>query len=156
MICQNPMMNPTMVQMNPMMMNPMMCQNPMMNPMMVQMNPMMMNPMIGQNPMMNPMMCPIDQMGQNMGTGNNNTWNLFFEDKWNKKTTYIFISPEKNVSEAINLYKIKSGTMDDKTAKFIYNGKNLILDIKISQSGLQNNSIITTISTKNVLGSFNN
>ena len=124
--------------------------------MMVQMNPMMMNPMIGQNPMMNPMMCPIDQMGQNMGTGNNNTWNLFFEDKWNKKTTYIFISPEKNVSEAINLYKIKSGTMDDKTAKFIYNGKNLILDIKISQSGLQNNSTITTISTKNVLGAFNN
>ena len=135
-------------------MNPMICQNPMMNPTMVQMNPMMMNPMMCQNPMMNPMMCLIDQMGQNMGTGNNNTWNLFFEDKWNKKTTYIFISPEKNVSEAINLYKIKSGTMDDTTAKFIFNGKQLFYELKISQSGLQNNSTISVVSIKSVIGAF--
>ena len=155
----NPMMNPMMGgQMNPMM-NPMMGgqMNPMMNPMMGgQMNPMM-NPMMGGQ--MNPMMMGMGQMGQNMPPqniqiGDNDGWNLIFEEKKEKKKTTIIISPDKKVSEAINLYKIKSGTMDDTTAKFIFNGKQLFYELKISQSGLQNNSTISVVSIKSVIGAF--
>ena len=72
--------------------------------------------------------------------------------KKKKKKTTIIISPDKKVSEAINLYKIKSNTMDDKTAKFIFNGKQLFYDLTISQSGLQNNSTISVVSIKSVIG----
>ena len=170
----NPMMS-QMGQMNPMM-NPMMGQMqgmgiPMMGQTMgITMNPMMgmpMNPMIGgqMGPMMgvpmNPMMgMPMNPNllvnpaagNQNVQIGDSDGWNLIFEEKREKKKTTIIISPDKKVSEAINLYKIKSNTMDDKTAKFIFNGKQLFYDLTISQSGLQNNSTISVVSIKSVIG----
>ena len=48
------------------------------------------------------------------------------------------------------MYKIKTGTTED--FKFIFNGKDVIKDIKISQTGLTNNSTITVISLQDVEG----
>ena len=168
-------MNPMMMgggQMNPMMMggsqmNPMMMGGIQMNPMMMgggQMNPMMMggiqmNPMMMGGIQMNPMMMG-DQMNPMMGMNSPQTvnigdaagWNLIFEEKKDKKRTVITISPDKTVNEAISLYKIKTGAKGNEDFKFIFNGKQLFYELKISQSGLTDNSVISVISTKNVIG----
>ena len=155
----NPMgMDPTMG-MNPMGMNPMgmnpMGMNPMgMNPM--GMNPMGMNPMginpMGINPMgMNPMGINPMGMNKNVTIGDNEGWNLIFEDKKGNKRITVTISPDKTVQEAINIYKIKAN-LDDNQAKFIFNGKSLCTTLTLSQSGLNNNNVITVVTTKNVIG----
>ena len=137
-------MNPMMMggQMNPMMMGGQM------NPMMMggQMNPMMMggqiNPMMGMNPT------------QTVNIGDTGGWNLIFEDKRDKKRTIVTISPDKKVNEAISLYKIKTGTKENEEFKFIFNGKQLFYELTISQSGLTDNSVISVISIKNVIGAI--
>ena len=155
---QNMGMNP--MGMNPMGMNPMgmntMGMNPMgmdptmgMNPM--GMNPMGMNPM-GMNPMgMNPMGINPMGMNKNVTIGDNEGWNLIFEDKKGNKRITVTISPDKTVQEAINIYKIKAN-LDDNQAKFIFNGKSLCTTLTLSQSGLNNNNVITVVTTKNVIG----
>ena len=135
-------------QMNPMMMNNM---NPMMmNQMMNNMNPMMMNQMN-----MNPMML---MMFQNMNNNNNNNnnnqevWNLFFKTKnGTEQAVMIVVSPDVTVKEAINLYRIKTNQLND-AINFIFNGKQLDLNLKLSQSGLNNASTITVIGLKDVEG----
>ncbi len=145
----NNMMNPMNNMMNPMnnMMNPM---NNMVNPMMnVMPNNMMMNNMM---PMMNNNMA--NQM-QNQNT-NSMIWNLFFQRKINNnnQTINVAIDPDKLFIEAINLFKIKANIDENQNIqlKFIFNGKDVIKTIKISQTGLQNNSTITVISLSDVQG----
>ena len=120
-----------------------------------QMNPMMgmgMNPMMGMN-QMNPMMGMgmNPTMGQNV-FGDTEGWNLVFEEKSGGKKTTIRINPDKTVQEAINLYKIKNGTKENFSYFFIFNGKQLNYQLKISQSGLKNFDKITVISKLNLIG----
>ena len=157
-------------------MNPMMGGNGMgmgMNPMMggngmgMGMNPMMggntmgmgMNPMMGGNGMgmgMNPMMMNF-AMGMNnaggyVNIGDEGGWNLIFEEKNGSKRINITISPDKTVQAAINMYKIKTNQVGNDQMKFIFNGKQLATSLTLSQSGLQNSSVITVVSLRNVEG----
>ena len=146
----NQMMDPTMMNMNPMMMqmggmNPMMMQMGGMNPMMMQMGGM--NPM-GMNNNFNMNM----DMNMNMNIGDNQGWNLLFEEKNGESSITVTISPDKTVREAINLYKIKANKDANAQMKYIFNGKQLAYDLTLSQSGLQNNSKITVVSIQNVIG----
>ena len=95
----------------------------------------------GMNNMMNQDSVKIDD---------NKGWNLIFENQNDKQTYNIRISEHKNVSEAINLYKIKSGR--EGKMKFIFNNKELCADLKICQSGLSNLSRILVISLQNLKG----
>ena len=158
-------MNPNMMMNQGMMgMGGNMGMNPMMNNMMNQ-GMMGMGGNMGMNPMMNNMMNQAMMgMGGMQGVGNamnmeqfgsiniedQNGWNLIFEDQEKIKIA-IRISEQKLVKEAINIYKIKSMKTQQK-CKFIYNNKELCGDLKICQSGLQNTSTITVISTGNLKG----
>ena len=70
-------------------------------------------------------------------TGGNN-WTLSFEGK--KAPLKIQISSDNTLEEAINRYRLKSGDMT--STKFTSGGKPLFLNLKLSESGLQNNSVI--------------
>ena len=137
---------------NPMMMNNMNNMNPMMMNNMNNMNPMMMNNM---NPMMmNQMMMLLQNMNNNNGgnnNNNNNSWNLIFEKKAGDQTVNISVSPDSTVLEAINLYKLKVGQIDQEM-KFIFNGKQLDHSLKVSEAGLNNLARITVITTNDVQG----
>ena len=130
-------------------MNNMNMMNMMNNGMMNPMNNIMMNNMMNVMPMMNNAVPMANQMSQS-----GNLWNLLFQRKMSRQniqqTINILIDPEKLFIEAVNMYKIKTGTTED--FKFIFNGKDVIKDIKISQTGLQNNSTITVISLQDVEG----
>ena len=137
-------------QMNPMMMNQMMMNN--MNPMM--MNQMNMNPMMMNQMNMNPMMLMMFQNMNNYNNNNNNQqlWNLYFQTKkGTEQAVMIVVSPEATVKEAINLYRIKTNQLND-AINFIFNGKQLDFNLKLSQSGLANASTITVIGLKDVEG----
>ena len=82
---------------------------------------------------------------------NNNLMNLVFKISSNINSVIISISPEKLFREAINMFKLKIGSNED--FKFIFNGKNICPDLKISQSGLSDNSVITVF-TNNTFSSF--
>ena len=88
----------------------------------------------------------------NANIGDNEGWNLIFEQKKEKKNIIVTISPDKTVKEAISIFKIKSGQPNEATFKFIFNGKQLAEDLKVSESGLANNSVITVISLQNLVG----
>ena len=60
----------------------------------------------------------------------------------------ILIDPEKLFREAINMFKLKIGSNED--FRFIYNNKELLPDLKISQSGLNNGSKIFVIPFNNL------
>ena len=129
-------------------MNPM---NNMANPMMnVMPNNMIFNNMMNMNMMNNA--TPIQMPNQ---TGSL-IWNLFFQRKVNNnnQTINVTIDPDKLFIEAINLFKIKAGIDDSQKIqlKFIFNGKDVVQSLKISQTGLQNNSTITVISLSDVQG----
>ena len=130
-------------------MNNMNMMNMMNNGMMNPMNNIMMNNMMNVMPMMNNAVPMANQMPQS-----GNLWNLLFQRKVSREgiqqTINILIDPDKLFIEAVNMYKIKTGTTED--FKFIFNGKDVIKDIKISQTGLQNNSTITVISLQDVEG----
>ena len=135
------------------------------------MNPMMggntmgmgmgMNPMMGGNPMgmgmgMNPMMMNFAMGMNNTGgyvkIGDEGGWNLIFEEKNGSKRINITISPDKTVQAAINMYKIKTNQVGNDQMKFIFNGKQLATSLSLAASGLQNNSVITVVSLRNVEG----
>ena len=79
-------------------------------------------------------------------------WNLIFENQNDRQQIKVTISEQKLVKEAISMYKLKSGVTED--CKFIFNNKELFPEMKICQSGLNNLSRITVISTKNVIGAI--
>ena len=151
--------------MNPMMMNNMNMNPMMMNNMNMNMNPMMMQMMMN-NPMMMQMMMGNNNMGmgnmgmgnmQNMGNANMdsqdpNSWNLIFEKKNGGQTINIRISSDSKVITAINTYKLKANMTSDDDAKFIFNGKQLNVELTLAESGLINGSKITVISIKDVEG----
>ena len=115
----------------------------MMNMMQMMNNNNMANNMQMNNNMVNSM--PVNNMGASQGG-----WNLFFTKKDSGQKILIQVKSDEYVSEAISRYKIKA--VDDKESKFIFNGKQLNTGLKISQSGLQNNSEILVLSTSDVIG----
>ena len=71
--------------------------------------------------------------------------NVIFEDK-NKGQKYIIHCQINDlISTIINKYKIKKGNNDNNNHKYIYNGKELKMNLTAGQSGLCNGSIITDI-----------
>ena len=130
-------------------MNNMNMMNMMNNGMMNPMNNIMMNNMMNVMPMMNNAVPMANQMPQS-----GNLWNLLFQRKISRTNTQqtinILIDPDKLFIEAVNMFKIKAGSDED--FKYIFNGKDVIKNIKISQTGLMNNSTITVISLAEVEG----
>ena len=129
-------------------MNPgMMMGNGFMNPGMMMGNGFMNPGMVPQMPINNgfvigPMQAP---MVGNMSFEDLNGWNLIFENQTTKTSISIRISEQKYVKEAINMYRIKSGTKENH--RYIFGGKELYPDMIICQSGLKNFSRILVIST---------
>ena len=131
-------------------------QNMMNNGMMGNMGMMDLNTMnmINMMNMMNMM-----NMGGIPGMAGNNTnmddaggWNLVFENQNDRQSYPVTISEQKTIKEAISIYRIKSGNKDP--CKFIVNSKELYPEMRICESGLQNNSRILVISTRNLQGAF--
>jgi hypothetical protein len=113
----------------------------------IPMNQNMMNIMMMSNNFMN-------NMNQNIienDIDSKNIWNLFFEDP-NGRIISVVISNEKTVQEAINTYRKKANN-NKKNLRFIYNNKDIIPQMKILESGMNNWSHITVIEPRNVLGS---
>ena len=155
---QNMFMNPGMNPGMNMGMNPGMFwgNNPQMNnPNMMMQNPGMFygfNPGFMPQQPMNPAMFPNQwQFQQNQGNpadqqqqqNNENVqfWTLIFENKENGSRLNIQITDDKIVDEAINNYRKK--TLDMSLLSFKFNGKPLNSFLRLSQSGLHNNAIIT-------------
>ena len=129
---------------NMMMMNNMAMMNNAMNPM---------NNIMANNMMINNINNTMPINGQMMPQSGN-LWNLLFQRKISRTNAQqninILIDPDKLFIEAVSMFKLRIGSNED--FKFIFNGKDVIKDIKISQTGLQNNSIITVISLQDVEG----
>ena len=129
-------------------MNPgMMMGNGNMNPGMMMGNGFMNPGMVPQMPINNgfvigPMQTP---MIGNMSFEDPNGWNLIFENQTTKTSIPIRISEQKYVKEAINMYRIKSGTKENH--RYIFGGKELYPDMIICHTGLKNFSRILVIST---------
>ena len=81
----------------------------------------------------------------NVESNYNDRLNILFENQSTLEKINLFISSEKTVQEAINLYRIKS--MDSKYKLFLYNGKKLDTKLTISESGIQNGSVISVVDT---------
>ena len=132
-------------------MNPMMMGTGVMNPMMMGvMNPFMamggVNPMAGVGGVM-----PTNQtQGGVTNIEDAQGWNLIFENQNHGQPVTIRINEQKLVKEAISMYLLKTGITDK--CSFIFNNKTLFPEMKICQSGLNNLSRITVISTKNIIG----
>ena len=142
--------NQMMPNMNNMGMNPSMM-GMMNNPMMANMNNMPMDPSMMMNNQMMGNMPGIQGLGgMNMDIGDINGWNLIFENQKDGQSYNIRISQYKTVQEAINLFKIKSNQSGK--MKFIFNNKELFPQMKICQSGLENLSRITVITTQTLKG----
>ena len=129
----NPQMNPNMMMQNPGMFYPynqgFMPQQPM-NPAMFQNNwQFQPNPVNPANP----------QPQQN--NDNAQFWTLIFENKENGSRLNIQITDDKMVDEAICSYRRKTADMN--YLQFKFNGKPLNSNLRLSQSGLHNNAIIT-------------
>ena len=81
-----------------------------------------------------------------MGSNNNkNGWDLIFENAEDKQSTTININEYKLVKEAINMYYLKTGRTDK--CRFIYNHQELFGEVKICQSGLNNNAKILVVNS---------
>ena len=141
-------------------MNPIMGMN-LNNPMMKtdEMNPIfginLMNPQMGMGlNMINDLNIPKINENINVEKEDSTLWNLCFENfnNFRNQTVMIIISSEKLIREAINMYKKKTGITEE--CLFILNSKQLLPDIKISQSGLCNLSKILVISFRNVCGAI--
>ena len=127
---------------------------------MMNINNNMQNMAMGMNNMMGiqnmNMLMPMNGIMNNMNFGipglnleDHDGWNLLFENQWDKKFVTIRISEKKQVKEAINMYKIKSN--NNRECKYRFNNKELIPEMKICQSGLNNFSKILVISVKDLL-----
>ena len=141
-------------------MNPIMGMN-LNNPMMKtdEMNPIfginLMNPQMGMGlNMINDLNIPKINENINVEKEDGTLWNLCFENfnNFRNQNVMIIISSEKLIREAINMYKEKTGITEE--CLFIFNSKQLIPDIKISQSGLRILSKISVISFRNVCGAI--
>ena len=140
-------MNPGMMMGNGNMNPGMMMGNGFMNPGMMMGNGFMNPGMVPQMPINNgfvigPMQTP---MIGNMSFEDLNGWNLIFENQTTKTSIPIRISEQKYVKEAINMYRIKSGTKENH--RYIFGGKELYPDMIICHTGLKNFSRILVIST---------
>ena len=80
----------------------------------------------------------------------NEYWNLIFEDQTTKRTTVISINPNKKCSEAINMYRIKSG--DKEKVKFLFNNKEINPELRIFETKLSSNSRIFVIHLLTLIG----
>ena len=127
---------------------------------MMNINNNMQNMAMGMNNMMGiqnmNMLMPMNGIMNNMNFGipglnleDHVGWNLLFENQWDKKVVTIRISEKKQVKEAINMYKIKSN--NNRECKYRFNNKELIPEMKICQSGLNNFSKILVLSVKDLL-----
>ena len=81
--------------------------------------------------------------------GPNYYWNLIFEDQTTKRTTVIKINPYKKCSEAINMYRIKSG--DKEKVKFLFNNKEINPELKIFETGLHSIKCIKVYHLNNLI-----
>ena len=124
------------------------------------MNMMNMGGMPGVNMGMNMGGMPGMNMGGMPGMANMNNvsmddaggWNLVFENQNDRQSYPVTISEQKTIKEAISMYRVKSGNNDP--CKFIVNSKELYPEMRICESGLNNNSRILVISTRNLKGAF--
>ena len=81
--------------------------------------------------------------------------NLLFEDEGTKKKINIVIEPYKKVYEAIILYKIMAKVKECDTVLFMFNGKRVNYNLKIYESGLSDNSLISVVLMKeNLSGAY--
>ena len=92
----------------------------------------------------------MDMTNMNLTIDDAQGWNLIFENQNDKQTFIIRISEQKKIKEAISLYRLKSMRTDK--CKFILNSKELYPEMRICESGLQNNSKILVISLQNLKG----
>ena len=79
-------------------------------------------------------------------------WTLIFERKKDGQRINIQIPNDKTLLEACNRYKIKGNDMN--ASKFTANGKPLNENLIISQSGLNNNSVIQVESSNKPIMDF--
>jgi len=91
-----------------------------------------------QNILNPPIMDNISSINKPIIPQNDNLWNLFF--KFEDKNFTIMIDPNKKFIEAINMFILKIGSIENFI--FNYNGKEIIKDRKICQTGLSFGSII--------------
>ena len=109
---------------------------PLMNMSEIVMNPMGIPPYISSMSMNN-------QMYNNFNS-NLEEWNLIFQKKSGGQPIVINISPEKTIKEAINMFKLKINEKRN-IMKFVFNGKELIPEMKICESELNDVSKILVI-----------
>ena len=64
----------------------------------------------------------------------------------------ILCKNDEKVSEIIERYRTKSNFHEE--ARFIFNAKNLNVDLTVAESGIQNNSNIFVISLKGIKGAY--
>ena len=63
-----------------------------------------------------------------------NDWDLLFQNEETMHATVIRINPNKKFSEAINIYRNKTG--DKEKARFIFNNRDINPELKILERGL--------------------
>ena len=116
----------------------------------IMMNNMNNNIMMNNIPNLNIGMNNINFEFQNQNFKKVEEWNLLFENKTLGGNVNIIIDPQQYIKEAINRYCLRS-EIDPNNYKFMFNGRDLIPDMKIIQSGLSDNSRILAIQKKILL-----
>ena len=61
--------------------------------------------------------------------------------------------PDDKVSSVIDKYRNKSGDKDP-TKKFIFNAKNLVTSLSVSEAGITHNANIFVVATKGIKGAY--
>ena len=116
-------------------------------------------------PMMNPMMMNNKPMWMWHYNNLNDNQNLNDENNSSNKIDVVFRRSDDNppirvmcdytekISEVIKIYFIKAGidSKYHKYFKFIYNAKNINMDLTVAESGIANNSNIFVIKIQNVM-----
>ena len=116
-------------------------------------------------PMMNPMMMNNKPMWMRHYNNLNDNQNLNDENNSSNKINIVFRRSDDNppirvmcdyaekISEVIKIYFIKAGidSKYHKYFKFIYNAKNINMDLTVAESGIANNSNIFVIKIQNVM-----
>ena len=71
--------------------------------------------------------------------------NIIFDDKSSGVKCNVVCKTNDLISSIIDLYKIKKGNNDEGNHKYLYDGKEVHMNLTVGQSGLNNGSIITDI-----------